>query len=298
MGYLFRQLAVLGLFFFAATAVVAQKAADAVILFQGPKATGAGQSIPVGTYRVDGKQMAAAIGKDAVISVRVPTGLIVRFCNEAGKCETFASGTHDLGSTAFVLIKVWRDIPAVMPVVVFESENWMGRAQAYPVGMYRSIRNEFGNIADDKAVSIIVAKGFRARLCVEEGVFARGAGDCEEHNEGKHNLRFSDSISFIEVIDLNDRSPADESMPVVLYVDEIQGGKMQGFDVGEFAAGKGHFRKLPDNTASSLRVKKGYRAMICPDEAPGGNCDEYGEGNSNLKQKDSASYLKVWKTDK
>ena len=165
--------------------------------------------------------------------------------------------------------------------------------------MYRADRNEFGKINDNLAKSAVIAKGFRVRFCVEEGQLnARGAGECEEHEEGKYNLRFADSISFIEVIDLNDKSPAHDKMPVTLYEDNAQGGKMQGFDVGTFLASLGQFGKVANDTASSVVVKNGYRVQICPDEEPGDKCEEFGTGKYNLKLKDTASFIKVWKSDK
>jgi hypothetical protein len=74
---------------------------------------------------------------------------------------------------------------------------------------------------------------------------------------------------------------------------------MQGFDVGAFLASQGHFRKLQNDQALSIAVRAGYRALVCADE-PGsggepGNCEEVTAGRRNLKNKRSASYLKVWK---
>lgn len=278
-------------------------ASNAATLFQGPNGTGAGQAVAPGSYKVDGRQLAAAVGKNAVFSVMVSKGSRVRFCEDAaanggGKCEEFGEGIHNLASTNFALIKVWKEQVALTPVIVFEAENWLGRSQVYFPGMYRSDRNEFGKINDDMAKSVIVSKGFRARFCEDVGIFARGDGGCEEHTEGRHNLRFADSISFIEVFDLNDKSPPDDSLPVILYEDKSQGGKRQGFDVGMFLASKGQFGKLSDNTASSITVKKGYRASICPDDAPNDNCEDVDAGKRDLRSKDTASFIRVWKEEK
>ncbi len=294
--FIFVQFAVL------TTATAAQsKSAGSVTLFQGPNATGVGQDIPPGAYLVSGKQLAAA-QKDPVFSVRVPAGFRVRFCEKSAtgvpdKCEEYSEGTHNLKSVNFTFINVWAEVTvtSVPPVVVFEGANWSGRTQIFGPGMYRADRNEFGKINNDMAMSAIVAKGYKVRFCIEEGKWGRGAGDCEVHEEGRHNLRFADSISFIEVFDLSDKSPADESMPVILFEDTGQAGKMQGFDVGVYTAGGKQLGKISEDTASSVKVKSGYRVTICPDETPGDRCEEFGEGKHDLKQKDSASYLKVWK---
>ncbi len=275
-----------------------------VQLYQGPNATGAVQDVPVGTYRVDGKQLGSDI-KDPVFSVRAAKGFRVRFCSaNIEQCEEYGEGTNNLKSINFALIRVWKEGAAggPPPVIVYEARNWAGRSQSYLPGMYRSDRNEFGKIGDNLAMSVIIGKGFRGRFCVDEGISARGAGDCEEHDEGRHNLRFADSISFIEVINLNDKGPADDSMPVVLYEDTSQGGRRQGFDVGTFVASLNQLNKVGNDRASSITIKSGYRVLICSDEfagdVPKEKCEELSAGKHHLRQKDSASYLKVWRADK
>jgi len=91
-------------------------------------------------------------------------------------------------------------------------------------------------------------------------------------------------------------------MPVILYEDTSQKGKMQGFDLGTFFASRSQLGKVGNNSAFSITVKKGYRVLLCPDEIIGDastdKCEEFAAGKHNLKQKDAASYLKVWKCDK
>lgn len=295
--------------FVAALSAVAQTPSDGnVKFFQGPNGTGAMQDIPPGTYKVDGKQLAATLAKDAVISVQVPRGTRVRFCEDQGtggevtaKCEEYAEGTHNLKTIYFTLIKVWKEsLPTatIPPVIVYEQLNWGGRTQIFLPGMYRSDRGEFGKINDNMAMSTVIAKGFHVRFCEDVGINARGSGLCEEHDEGRHNLRFANSISFIEVIDLSDKSPADDTLPVVLYEDGSQVGKKQGFDVGVFLASLNQLGKVGNDKASSVSIKTGYRVLICPDEVVNEKCEEFGAGKRNLKQKHMASYVKVWAVDK
>ena len=286
---------------------------EAVLLFNARNGTGIAQEIPVGAFQVDGKLLSPGSGKEPSVSVKVSKGYNIRFCAEktgGGNCEEYGEGTHNLVSAGFNFIKVWKGEPTpsagpvktIPPVVVYEERNWGGRSQVFLPGIYRSFRGEFGKIIDNHAMSVVVTKGFRVRFCVDEGLLYRGAGDCEVHEEGRHNLRFADSISFIEVTDLADNSPKDEKLPVVLYEDASQGGKMQGFDTGTFLASQGQFRKLANNQASSIAVKDGYRASVCADEpAAGGdavNCEEFGPGKKNLKNRKTASYLKVVKESK
>ncbi|MEO8042000.1 MAG: hypothetical protein ABI646_05235 [Acidobacteriota bacterium] len=295
--------------------------AEGVMLFNGRDGKGMSQPLPMGVFQVSGKQLGSAD-----VSVTVSKGFVIRFCSEkdgTGKCEEFSEGTHNLTSTDFNFIKIWQGSPTTIapatdsvaarspsappagtppPLIVFELLNWLGRAQGFSLGMYRSFRGEFGKLNDNQARSIIVGKGYRARLCSEEGMNYRGAGDCEVHEEGRHNLRFSNTISFIEVTDLARTDPDDEKLPVTLYEDASQAGRMQGFDVGEFFASKGEFKKLGDDKASSLVVRDGYRASICSDEPAAGReaavCEEFGPGRRNLKNRGAASYLKVWKDSK
>jgi len=305
MCFNFRSLFIAVSIFIAGQTISAQAVNPTITLFQLPNGGGAGQDIPAGTYRVSGKQLATGV-KDAVFSVRVGNGVRVRFCDDDGQatkpngvCEEFGAGTHDLKSVNFTFIKVWVEttVAAAPPVLVFEGANWSGRTQAFTTGMYRADRNEFGKVSNDHAMSAIVSKGYRIRFCVDEGKWGRGAGDCEEYEDGRYNLRFADSISFIQVIDLSDKSPADDTLPVILFEDSGQAGKMQGFDTGTYLASQKQFGKIPNDTASSISVKKGFRAMVCSDESPEQKCEEFGEGKHDLKLKKAASYLKVWKND-
>jgi hypothetical protein len=275
-------------------------AASGVLLFNGHNGTGASQPIPVGTFQVSGKQLGSG-----EVSVKVSKGYVATFCSAkdgTGKCEEFGEGTHNLASVDFNYIKVSHKTEAALaaPVIVYELEHWAGRSQGFAPGMYRSIKGEFGNILDNHAMSVIVAKGYRVKLCTEEGIELRGHGECEIYEAGRHELRFADDISFIEVKDLSDKSPDDEKMPVVLYEEASQVGKMQGFDVGVFSASIGDFKKLRKDQASSIWVKEGYRATVCKDEpvAAGGeptDCEEFTAGKKNLKSRRTASYLKVSK---
>lgn len=322
----FRLLAAVLLIAATSIAVVAQGTpTEGVRLYDARDGVGMGQGIPVGTFQVDGKQLSPGSGTEPNVSVRVSKDYFIRFCAQkdgSGKCEEFGEGTHNLTSADFNFLKVWKGaassapaaavsssapvgtpaaMPSVKPLVVFEQKHWLGRSQTFGLGMYRSYRAEFGKLNDNQARSVVIAKGFRARFCSEEGINFRGAGDCEVHEEGRHNLRFANSISFIEVTDLADPAPADEKMPVVLYEDASQAGKMQGFDVGSFSASSGQFLKLANDTASSIAVKDGYRVSVCADEplsgGDGANCEEFSSGKKNLKNRKSASYIKVWKSN-
>jgi hypothetical protein len=199
--------------------------AEGVLVVNGRDGVGPSQNIPVGIFQVDGKQLSQNA------SVKVSKGYFVQFCEKkdgTGKCEAYGEGIHNLTWLEFGFIEVGKGpVPTAKgtaaptsataapvasqngppPVTVFERKNWDGRSQVFGPGMYRSYRGEFGKINDNQAMSIIVAKGYKVRLCSDEGINFRGSGDCEIQEEGRNNLRFANTISFIEVIDLNDTSP-------------------------------------------------------------------------------------------
>ena len=58
------------------------------------------------------------------------------------------------------------------------------------------------------------------------------------------------------------------------------------FGEGRYRADYGQLGKLPNDSASSVKVIKGYRVRLCENEGEGktiGRCEEYGEGIFNLR---------------
>jgi hypothetical protein len=176
---------------FAAVVTAQGRQAEGVQLVNGRDGVGPSQQIPVGSFQVDAKQLAQGEGKEPAVSVRVAKDHFVRFCtgkDGSGKCEEYGEGTHNLISADFNSIRVWKAAPAAEqfpvtatpasskgpPVTVFEQLHWQGRSQTYIPGMYRSSRGEFGMINDNMAMSVVIAKGFRARFCSDEGQSFRG----------------------------------------------------------------------------------------------------------------------------
>jgi len=90
------------------------------------------------------------------------------------------------------------------PVTVYEDANSGGRSQNFGEGKFRADSRQLGQLANDAASSVKVAKGYRVRLCENEGE-GKAVGRCEEFGEGTFNLRFSraggvaDRVSQIEV---------------------------------------------------------------------------------------------------
>ncbi len=90
------------------------------------------------------------------------------------------------------------------PVTVYEHANSGGRSQTFGEGRFRADYKQLGNLPNDSASSVKVAKGFRVRLCENEGD-GKAMGRCEEYGEGTFNLKISrsggvaDRVSMIDV---------------------------------------------------------------------------------------------------
>jgi hypothetical protein len=90
------------------------------------------------------------------------------------------------------------------PVTVYEHVNSTGRSQFFGEGKFRSDSGQLGKLPNDSASSVKVAKGFRVRLCENEGE-GKATGRCEEYGEGTFNLKVArsggvaDRVSMIEV---------------------------------------------------------------------------------------------------
>ncbi len=75
-------------------------------------------------------------------------------------------------------------------------------------------------------------------------------------------------------------------------------GKSANFGVGTYNANNGPLNGIGNDTASSIQVPAGYKVKLCSTEGTkregAGDCEEYGEGNFNLRYARQASWVKVW----
>ncbi|MBV9216562.1 MAG: hypothetical protein JO053_10320 [Acidobacteria bacterium] len=308
-----------------------------VLVFTARNGGGNVVSFDVGEYRADRYQF-GQLPNDSAYSVMVPTGYRVRFCeNEgstgqgSGKCEEVTEGNHNLryGGTASY-IRVWG--PSILGrggwngggevgVTVYEDRDSRGRSQGFPVGRYLAIGNDFGNLRNDRASSVRVNRGFRVRLCENEGDNGRGSGSCEEYGEGSFNLRYNDTASFIEVRRTSgwggggwDGNPGGgwDGVPggggwnpggdnydrneVTVFADPNQRGTRQQFSVGIYRYNANQFGSLKNDSASSVFVPNNYKVRLCENEgqfSTKGRCEDYGPGTYNLRYNDTASYIEV-----
>ena len=90
------------------------------------------------------------------------------------------------------------------PVTVYEHSSFAGRNQGFVPGQYRADYGQLGKLPNDSASSLRVQKGFRVRLCENEGN-GRGSGRCQEFREGSWELKWSrtsgvaDRVSYVDV---------------------------------------------------------------------------------------------------
>jgi hypothetical protein len=74
--------------------------------------------------------------------------------------------------------------------------------------------------------------------------------------------------------------------PVTVFEHVNSTGRSQTFGEGRFRSDYKQLGNLPNDTASSVKVLKGYRVRLCVNVGDGkevGRCEEYGEGTFNLK---------------
>ena len=293
---------------------------DAVRVYEGRNSSGNSESFGVGTYRSNQNEF-GSLRNDQASSVNVSRGFSVRLCeNEGnngdgeGKCEEYGEGSHNLRYEKSVsYIRVWRSSGngngngggfgggnLRSALTVFEDRDFRGRSQTFGPGVYLNAAGQLGNLRNDKASSIIVGRGYRVRLCEDEGTDGRGSGRCEEYREGSVNLRYDNTASFVQVRRANGGGNGwwDEE-GVILYSNRGQSGNQQSFNVGTYRNDQGQLNQIGNDSASSVFVSPGYRVRVCENEGGGngsGKCEEFGAGSYNLRYERKASYLRVWRS--
>lgn len=324
---------------FAATAAAQDWGYGPVVVFDERDGRGSVSSFNVGVYRNNRGEF-GSLRNDSASSVSVPAGYRVRFCeNEGGnglgdgRCEDLAEGNHNLRySNSASYLRVWGPGGSggwgggwsgggQRGVTVYEDRNARGRSQSFGIGRFLNAGGQLGTVRNDKASSVTVSRGFRVRLCSDEGN-GGGSGNCEDYNEGTHNLRYDNSASYVEVQragrgwgtgvgwgnagwgnsggtgtgwggGLNNDNPS-----VKVFSARNQGGEWQGFGAGTYRYDQRNFGNLDNDDASSVWVARGYRVRLCESEGGGsgsGRCEEYGPGSYNLRYNDRASYIRVWR---
>ena len=304
--------------------------ADPVSVYDARNGRGNESSFGVGEFRSNRNEF-GTLRNDSAYSVSVPRGFRVRFCeNEggngqgSGNCEEYGEGNHNLryaGHASY--LRVWGPSGGgwngggQQGVTVYE-DRFGGRSQSFGIGRYLNIGGGLGNLRNDRASSVVVERGFRVRLCSDEGSSGRGEGRCEDYNEGRHNLRYDDSASFIEVRragggwggggwndpppwggggnnNSNDWNSFRDA--VVVFTDRNQRGVWQEFRIGEYRADQSQFGRLANDSASSVYVPRGYSVTLC-EHIPGyvlgiGRCETFRQGTHNLRNQDTTSTIRV-----
>ncbi len=89
-----------------------------------------------------------------------------------------------------------------------------------------------------------------------------------------------------------------EKRGVKIFEGRDSQGKSASFGVGTYNANNGPLNGIGNDTASSVQVPAGYKVKLCSTEGANrqgaGDCEEYGEGNHNLRYAKQASWVKVW----
>lgn len=166
-------------------------------------------------------------------------------------------------------------------------------------------RGQLGSLRNDSASSVSVDPGYRVRFCEAEGR-GNGSGRCEEFGEGYHNLRYTNSASYIRVWTVgggggwNPGGPGQGSgiggRGVTVYDDRDYRGASQSFGPGRYMNSAGQLGSIRNDEASSIRVERGFRVRLCESEGGGngaGRCEEYNEGSYNIRLNDEVSFIEV-----
>jgi hypothetical protein len=86
------------------------------------------------------------------------------------------------------------------------------------------------------------------------------------------------------------------SAVVNVYEDKNYGGQSQKFGLGKYRVDMGQFGSLPNDSASSVSVMKGYKVRLCDNADGTGKCEEWGEGLHQLNAvAGQVSYIYVYK---
>jgi len=318
----------LGVLILASTASAQFRGNGAVAVFDQRDGRGNSASFDVGTYRNDRGEF-GVLRNDAASSVAVSRGYHVRLCenegrNGAGKCEEYGEGNHNLrypGTASYVEVTRvggggfdgggFNNGSNRNSVVVYEDRDYRGRSQTFGVGRFLNAGNQLGSVRNDTASSIYVPRGYRVRLCENEGSYGRGEGRCEDYREGSYNLRYDNTTSYIEVIrdgsawyngggggDNNNGNWNNLRDRVAIFADRNQRGRHEDFAVGNYRSDRGEFGQLGNDEASSVFVPRGYHVRLCENVGGffgngGGQCEDYGPGSFNLRYPRSASFIRV-----
>jgi len=183
-------------------------------------------------------------------------------------------------------------------VTVFDRRDGGGSNQSFAVGIYRNDRGDFNSgLKNDAASSVRVERGYRVRLCENEGYGDNGSGRCEEYGSGLYNLRYDNTASYIRVWRSSGGGGGISRGVVTVYDDRDYDGTWQTFDTGRYRFNKGEFGRLRNDEASSIIISRGYRVRLCESEGfdgrGTGRCEELGEGRYNLRLNDEVSFIQV-----
>ncbi|WP_242054777.1 PQQ-dependent sugar dehydrogenase [Nostoc flagelliforme] len=177
-----------------------------VRVYKDPNLTGVSQSFPAtpGVYEAI-KGNLNIVGNDAISSLSVPPGTVVRVCqNETGGlCREYSAGNHNyVGNDLDNIISFIEVRPSSTPsqqVRVYKDPNLTGVSQSFPAtpGVYEAIKGNLSVVGNDAISSLSVPPGTVVRVCQNET-----GGLCREYSAGDYNYVGADLdniISFIEV---------------------------------------------------------------------------------------------------
>ncbi|WP_196511233.1 PQQ-dependent sugar dehydrogenase [Nostoc sp. NZL] len=175
---------------------------EQVKVYSDPNFTGVSQSFPTspGVYKANQGDL-KVVGNDAISSLSVPPGTVVRVCQHetGGRCREFSAGDYNsVGADLDNIISFIEVNPSVQ-VKVYSEPNFAGVSQSFPTspGVYKANQGDLKVVGNDAISSLSVPPGTVVRVCQHET-----GGRCREFSGGDYKSLGADLdniISFIEV---------------------------------------------------------------------------------------------------
>ena len=256
-----------------------------VSLFEHGGFGGVAEEFGVGSHSLAGSR----VGDDTVSSVQVPSGFMVRLCENTdgtGDCVSYDASTGFVGGmndrASYLQVSEGTLPPAPGRVALFEHGGFGGVAEEFGVGSHSLVGSRVG---DDAVSSVQIPSGFMVRLCENSD----GTGNCVTYDaSGYVGGNMNDKASSLQV--------SEGTLPpavgkVSLFEHGHFGGVAEEFGVGSHSLVGS---RVGDDAVSSVQIPSGFTARLCENSDGTGKCVTYDESTIFIGGiNDKASYLEV-----
>nr|MBX2884130.1 hypothetical protein [Granulosicoccus sp.] len=233
-------------------------------------------SLPNGEYNVADLR-AMGMPDNTISSIKVPKGMkIALYLNDfqrgqsgelSANNECLVDRYNDTVSSVVVSGEAEESMAAVStkgdPALVFTACNFQGSGARLPPGEYLAADLKRLGIADNTISSIRAPAGMEVIVYANDFLRGRSAAVTGDERCLK-GTRFEGTISSIKVVHASEGSqakPVKVVSGVTFYEKCYYEGASATLEVGEYSASDLAAKGLTDNSISSVKVPKGYRAV-------------------------------------